>query len=166
MLQAASENVALHHLFVSFENTLSKLLTNTKTLQTRKVYTKKSLFLLSNTENTKTTMLIHTLRRSLSSSVPRQVSRRTLSTQSDNFLEGFGADRFDDHAMAQVLDSSTLEAFKRTRASGEKMDKGAANSLAEGMAKVCNAKICLCFCVCSPSSFPISISTYTHGLHT
>jgi glutamine synthetase len=88
-------------------------------------------------------MLIHTLRRSLSSSVPRQVSRRTLSTQGDNFLEGFGADRFDDHAMAQVLDSSTLEAFKRTRASGEKMDKGAANSLAEGMAKWAMSKGCM-----------------------
>lgn len=83
-------------------------------------------------------MLAAAARKLAARTVVSNMGSRALATNAANqgtFLADFGVDRFDDHAMAETLDPATFEAFKRTRLTGEKMDKAAANKLADGMAK-------------------------------
>ena len=89
-------------------------------------------------------MMLQSVRKLLTSnatavkgSLARQLSA---SANAGTFLENFGSDRFDDHAMAATVDADTLSAFKAARESGAVLEKQHANKLAGAMAKWAQSK--------------------------
>lgn len=77
--------------------------------------------------------------RSVLSKVGQQ---RAASSNTGTFLENFGADRFDDHAMAAALDQNTWQSFREARTAGRPLDKDTADKLAKGMAAWAMQKGC------------------------